>query len=97
MGKSGEAIEEGSITNRPCPVCRTLDRAREEFEEAERRAESRYNEALAVAKEKFDDAVTRAREKMDEEDEGSTLVITYVSLIILSGFEDDADVVITEV
>lgn len=84
MGKNGEAIEEGSYSNRPCPVCRTLEQAKEEFEEAERRAESKYNEALALAK-----------KKLDKDIEGSTLVINYVSLILRSDFEDDADGVTT--
>jgi hypothetical protein len=47
IGKHGEVIEEGSFSNRPCPVCKTLEKAREEYEEAIRLAEAKYQRAVA--------------------------------------------------
>jgi hypothetical protein len=47
IGRHGEAVEQGSFSNRPCPVCRTLEEARGEYDEAIRLAEARYQRAVA--------------------------------------------------
>jgi hypothetical protein len=49
IGKNGEEVEQGSFTNRPCPVCRRLEEARDEYDEAIRLAEARYQRAMANA------------------------------------------------
>ncbi len=46
VGKNGEVVEQGSFSNRPCPVCRTLEAAQEEYEDAIRLAEARYQRAI---------------------------------------------------
>jgi hypothetical protein len=47
VGRHGEEVEQGSFSNRPCPVCRALDQAREEYDEAMRLAEAKYQRAVA--------------------------------------------------
>jgi len=49
VGRNGETVEQGSFSNRPCPVCRTLEDAQEEYEEALRVAEMRYQRAIAYS------------------------------------------------
>ena len=46
VGRNGEAIEQGSLSNRSCPVCRTLDQARGDYDETVRLAEARYQKAV---------------------------------------------------
>jgi len=49
VGKNGEVVEQGSFSNRPCPVCRTLEAAQKEYEEALRLAYARYQRAIATS------------------------------------------------